>query len=162
MERICVYPGSFDPITTGHMDMIRRAAQLFDRVIVAVLRNPAKKGVFPVEERLDMIRACCRDLPQVSVDAFEGLTMTYAMQVGACAVIRGVRNAADFAAEQNLAQINRRLCTQVDTVLLLAEPEHCMVSSSAVRELASFGGSISGFVPEEIEARVWRRLIGRE
>lgn len=154
MERICVYPGSFDPITTGHMDMIRRACRLFDRVIVAVLHNPHKTGAIPVEQRVALIKRCCGELPQVTVDRFEGLTMSYAEQAGACAVIRGLRSAADFDSEQVLAQINQRICPQVESVFIMCEPSLAIVSSSAVREMAAFGSDFCGFVPQEIERDV--------
>lgn len=158
MERVCIYPGSFDPITCGHMDVIRRSCALFDRVVVAVNRNPAKAGCFPMEERVELIELCCRDLPQVSVVCHEGLTVELARRVGACAMVRGLRAVSDFESEETLAQINRRLAPEVDTVFLTARPEHTMVSSSGVRELALFGADLSGFVPREIEERVKARF----
>ena len=147
MERICVYPGSFDPVTEGHMDVIRRACRLFDRVIVAVLHNPAKRGCFTVEERKELLRRACADLPQVTVDSDDGMTVEYVRRMGGCAMIRGLRSAHDLDSEQTLAQLNSRLAPEVETVFLAARPEHMCVSSSAVRELAAFGGSLEGFVP---------------
>lgn len=160
-ERVCLYPGSFDPITVGHVDIIRRAAALFDRVVVAVLHNPAKKGCFPVEQRLDFIRRCCGGMTNVTVGTFDGLTVEYARQQGACAMVRGLRSAADFEQEQVLAQMNHRLMPEVETVFLTCEPENSIVSSSGVRELASFGGSIEGYVPREIEQDVLAHFAGR-
>lgn len=154
MERVCMYPGSFDPITVGHVDVIRRACGLFDRVVVAILHNPGKTGCFPPEERAELIRLCCRDLPQVSVRCFDGLTVEAARACGACAMVRGLRAMSDFENEETLAQINRRLAPELDTVFLMAQPEHSMISSSGVRELAFYGADIGGFVPKEIEARV--------
>ena len=154
MERICVYPGSFDPITVGHLDIIRRAAALFDRVMVAVLHNPAKAGCFPVEERLAMIADACGEIPGVSVGTFDGLLADYVRETGAVAVVRGLRSAADFESEQTMAQINARLLPGLETVFLMAKPEHACISSSAVREIAGFGGDISRFVPEAILPRV--------
>lgn len=154
MERICVYPGSFDPITVGHMDLIRRACGMFDKVVVAVLHNPAKSGCFSTEKRMEMIRTCCAGMPTVSVDSFDGLTVTYAHQIGACAMIRGLRAISDFEHEQVLAQINHRMMPEVETVFLACQPEHSIVSSSGVRELAAFGGSLKGYVPECIENEI--------
>ena len=150
MERIAIYPGSFDPVTTGHMDIIRRAAGLFDHLIVCVSHNPAKQGLLPVEERIRLLQRCCGDLPNVTVDSTAGLTIRYAQRMGACAMIRGLRSVKDFQSEQELAQINQRLAPEVETVFLLSRPEHACVSSSAVRELLAFGGSLDGFVPAPI------------
>ncbi len=154
MERICVYPGSFDPITVGHLDVIRRAAGLFDRVVVAVLRNPGKAGCFPIEERLSMIADACQEMPSVSVDAFDGLLADYMRRTEASAVVRGLRSAADFESEQTMAHLNARLLPGMETVFLAARPEHACVSSSAVREIACFGGDIGQYVPDAILARV--------
>lgn len=159
MDRICIYPGSFDPITVGHMDIIRRACTLFDRVIVAVVGNPAKHGgCFPVPERLDMIRRCCAGYPQVEVDCFDGLTVEYARAKKANAMIRGLRDIGDFESEKIMAQINLTLAPEIETVFLVGLPEHSIVSSSGVRELAAFGGSIRGYVPSCIEQDVLRRF----
>lgn len=148
MERICVYPGSFDPVTVGHVDIIRRAAALFDRMIVAVLHNPGKKGTFSVEERLTMLRRACDGIPGVTCDAFSGLLVDYVRKTGACAVVRGLRAISDYETEKNMAVINSQLLPGMETVFLLSKPEHGCVSSSAVRELASFGGDFRAFVPE--------------
>lgn len=154
MERICVYPGSFDPITVGHLDIIRRAAELFDSVVVAVLHNPGKAGCFTVEERVAMIADACREVPRVSVDAFDGLLTDYMRRTGANAVVRGLRSVTDFASEQTMAQLNAQLLPGMETVFLMTRPEHAVVSSSAVREIASFGGDISAYVPAAVLARV--------
>lgn len=158
MERICVYPGSFDPVTVGHMDVVARACTLFDRVIVAVIHNPHKTGVFTMDERVDMLRRCCASMPQVSVRSFDGLTMDFARQVGAQAVIRGLRTANDFENELTLAQINRRLAPEIDTVFLMGMPEHCIISSTSVKELARYSNDLFGFVPPEVEEQVRARL----
>lgn len=150
MERICVYPGSFDPITVGHMDIIRRASRIFDRVIVAVLHNPAKKGCFPLEQRLEMIKKACADLPTVSVDAFDGLLVEYLKKTGAQVVVRGLRAVTDFEAEFQMAQVNHQVSPEMETLFMMTLPEHAYISSSVVRELATFGGDVSQFVPEEI------------
>lgn len=154
MERICVYPGSFDPITVGHMDIIRRSGNLFDRVIVAVLHNPAKRGCFPLEERLALIRAACAGLPNVTVDAFDGLLVDYVRKTGAQVVVRGLRAVSDFESEFQMAQVNHQVLPGMETLFMMTLPEHAYISSSIVRELASFGGNIEPFVPAEILPRV--------
>ncbi len=154
MERICIYPGSFDPITVGHMDLIRRASLLFDKVIVAVLHNPAKAGCFPVADRLSLIRKACAHLSNVEVDSFSGLLADYVEKTGAIAVIRGLRNESDFANESLMAQVNQRINPHVETLMMMTKPEHACISSSVVREVASFGGDIAPFVPEEILADI--------
>ena len=153
-ERVCVYPGSFDPPTKGHLELIRRAAALYDRVIVAVSHNPDKRGLFPADVREELLRTCVRDLPNVTVDRCEGLTVAYARRQGACAMIRGLRGCADFDAEWRLAQVNRTICPEVETVFLPALPEHAHVSSSAVREMALFGADWRSYVPDSIVTKV--------
>ena len=156
MERICIYPGSFDPITVGHMDIIRRAAKVFDKVIVAVLHNPAKKGTFTVEERLAMIRKACGSLPQVEADAFNGLLVDYVKKTGAQAVVRGLRGVNDFENECLMAQVNQQVNPDMETLFMMTRPEHAHISSSVVRELASFGGDVRAFIPTEIHEDVLR------
>ena len=157
-SRICVYPGSFDPITLGHMDIIERAARLYDRVVVAVLRNPDKRGCFPVAQRLDMIRRSCAHLPNVTADSFEGLTVAFTKAQGAAVMIRGLRAMVDFEGERALAQINQHICPEVETVCLIGRPEHSAISSSGVREMASYGCSIRGYVPACIEEEIQRHF----
>lgn len=154
MERICVYPGSFDPITVGHMDIIRRSAALFDRVIVAVLHNPAKQGCFPLEERLAMIREACADIPQVQVDSFGGLLVDYCRGCGAHVVVRGLRAVSDFESEFQMAQVNHQILPTLETLFMMTLPEHAYISSSVVRELAAFDGDFAPFLPPEVVPRV--------
>ena len=156
MERICIYPGSFDPITIGHMDIIRRAAVLFDKVIVAVLHNPAKKGAFPIEERLNMIRKACATIPNVEVDTFGGLLADYVKQTRAQAVVRGLRGVSDFESECQMAQVNQQVLPGMETLFMMTRPEHAHISSSVVRELASFGGDVQAYIPPEIHEDVLR------
>lgn len=156
MERICIYPGSFDPITIGHMDIIRRAAVLFDKVIVAVLHNPAKKGAFPIEERLNMIRKACATIPNVEVDTFGGLLADYVKQTRAQAVVRGLRGISDFESECQMAQVNQQVLPGMETLFMMTRPEHAHISSSVVRELASFGGDVQAYIPPEIREDVLR------
>lgn len=147
MERICIYPGSFDPLTLGHVDLICRACRLFDRVIVAVLHNPAKNGCFTVEQRLEMIRRACAQHPQVEARAFDGMLVDAVAETGAAVVIRGLRTVADYETEKAMAQINAELRPGTETVFLLTKPEHGHVSSSMVRELASYGAPLENYVP---------------
>lgn len=152
--RTCIYPGSFDPLTLGHLDIIRRAAAQYDRVIVAVLHNPAKKGCFPVARRLDMIARACADIPNVETAAWDGLTVDFVRETAACAVVRGLRGVSDFESEMIMAHLNARLLPGMETVFLMTRPDLQCVSSSAVREAASFGADISGFVPAEIAGEI--------
>lgn len=156
MQRICIYPGSFDPITIGHMDIIRRAAVLFDKVIVAVLHNPAKKGAFPIEERLNMIRKACASISNVEVDTFSGLLADYVKQTRAQAVVRGLRGISDFESECQMAQVNQQVLPGMETLFMMTRPEHAHISSSVVRELASFGGDVQAYIPPEIHEDVLR------
>ena len=147
MARTCVFAGSFDPVTVGHLDIIRRAARLCDRLLVTVMYNPAKQGCFTVEERLDFLARATADIPHVEVDAWDGLMVDYVRKMDADFVVRGVRGASDLESETNLAQINSRLLPGLETVFLPPKPELACVSSSAVREAAFFGADFSSFVP---------------
>ncbi len=149
---IAVYPGSFDPITNGHLDVIGRAAGVFDRVIVAVLANPRKQPLLAADERVAIIRASLGEEPgldasRVDVDTFDGLTVDFCQKVGASFIVRGLRAISDFESEMQLAHNNRRLAPAVDTVFFMTAVEHGYVSSSLVREIASFGGDVSGMIP---------------
>lgn len=154
MERICVYAGSFDPVTVGHEDLIRRAAKLCDRLLVTVMYNPAKTGCFPVSERLELLAKVTKDIPNAEVDAWDGLMVDYVQKMGAGFVVRGIRGVSDLESEMNLAQINARLLPGLETVFLPTRPEFSCVSSSAVREAALFGADYSSFVPACILADV--------
>lgn len=156
--KTAVYPGSFDPVTNGHLDIIRRGAAVFDRVIVAVLHNPSKQGLFPVEKRLEMLRRVCTDLPNVRVDSFQGLLVDYIRQTGADAILRGLRSTADFESELPMAQLNRSMLPEAETLFLPASPQHLYTSSSAVREIGRFGGDITPFVPACIVQEVAEAL----
>lgn len=157
-----VYPGSFDPVTNGHLDIIRRGAALFDRVIVAVLHNPSKQGLFPVEKRLEMLRRVCAQLPNVQVDSFQGLLVDYVRQTGADVILRGLRSSKDLEAELPMAQLNRSMLPKAETLFLPASPQHLFTSSSAVREIGSFGGDVTPFVPacirQEVEQAFQKRM----
>ncbi|BAU14059.1 phosphopantetheine adenylyltransferase [Leptolyngbya sp. NIES-3755] len=153
---IAIYPGSFDPITYGHLDIIKRGAHLFDRVIVAVLRNPNKTPLFSVQQRLDQIRIAAQHLPNVEADSFEGLTVTYAQMQGASALIRGLRAVSDFEMELQMAHTNKTIATQIETVFLATSNEFSFLSSSVVKEIARFGGSIDHLVPTHVAEDIYR------
>jgi pantetheine-phosphate adenylyltransferase len=155
--RIAVFPGSFDPLTNGHVDLIERATHLADRVIVAVLKNAGKQPLFGVDDRVAMIREVFAGRAEVVADAFSGLLMDYARAHKASIVIRGVRSAADLDYERQMALTNRHLNPDVDTVLLLPSAGVGHISSSLVREIASLGGSVHGMVPPAVETWIARR-----
>lgn len=151
MQRgLCVYPGSFDPVTYGHMDLIERATRLFPNVIVAVLNNSAKNGTFTVAERVEMLQKVCEHLPSVTIDSFEGLLVDYMRQKEAGIVLRGLRAVTDFENEFQMAQVNHQIAPEIETLFLMTSPNYAYISSSVVREIAGFGGDISTFVPEAI------------
>lgn len=158
--RIAVVPGSFDPITNGHMDIIRRASRLFDQVIVLVAPNADKHPAFTLEERREMIRLCTRELPGVQVDSYDGLLVDYLRQQGATAVVRGLRAVSDFEYEFQMALINKKLYDGAETVFLTTRAENLYLSSSMVRQVAALGGEIRDFVPPEVVQLVLDRLRG--
>lgn len=157
-SRIALFPGSFDPITSGHVDLIRRATRLFDRVVVAVLVNPAKAGLFSIDERVDLLREVCADMQRVEIDSFSGLVVDYAQRIGAVAIVRGLRNATDFDYEQPMIAMNAHLAPMVDSVCLLAAPAYAHISSRLVKEVATLGGSVTGLVPTAVETALLARV----
>ena len=146
-----VYPGSFDPITCGHVDIIRRGAAIFDEVTVCVMVNPRKKYLFSLEERLDLIQKSLKDLKNVKIDHYEGLMMNYAIENHFDVVLKGLRNTQDFEYENNMEFFNKRMAKDIESVYLMSSHEHEYISSSAVRELLNFGGDLSGLVPKVVE-----------
>ena len=161
--KIAVYPGSFDPVTMGHMDIIRRGAQMFDKLVVSVLINTNKKSLFTMEERVELLRKSVEGagLTNVEVSSFSGLLADYTEQIGACTIVRGLRAVTDFENEFQLALINRKLNPNADTVFLVTSAENMYLSSSLVREVGSFGGDISEFVPPEVIGQVTARLVNK-
>jgi pantetheine-phosphate adenylyltransferase len=153
---IAVYPGSFDPVTNGHLDIAARAARLFDHVVMAVFDRPEKKLLFSTEERVALLREAVRDMPNVTVDTYSTLTVEYARRIGAAAIVRGLRTAGDFEQEFQMAQVNHMLAPEVDYVTLMAAREHTILSSSRVRELAALGGDVSWMVPPHVVAALRR------
>lgn len=160
-RNICVYPGSFDPVTRGHMDIISRAAKIFPEVIVAVLINPAKTGAFTVEKRLNMLRRACAHLENVRVEHSDGLLVDYMRKTGANVVVRGLRAVSDFENEFQMAQVNHQMAPEVETLFMMTTPECSYLSSSVVREIARFGGDISEFVPACILDEVTETITGK-
>lgn len=157
-ERVCVYPGSFDPITLGHVDVIRRGRMLFDRVIVAILRNEKKAGLFPFEERRRLADLALEGMDGVSVVVFEGLLKDLMLEKNARIVLRGLRAADEYEAEARMAHLNGMLLPGLETVFLPASPECAFISSSAAREIASFGGDASQLLPEASWEALQRRM----
>jgi pantetheine-phosphate adenylyltransferase len=153
---IAIYPGSFDPITLGHLDIIQRSSRLFERVIVAVLRNPNKMPLFTVEQRLEQIRLSTKHLPNVGVDSFDGLTVEYAQMQQAQVLLRGLRAVSDFEIELQMAHTNKTLSTQIETVFLATSNEYSFLSSSVVKEIARFGGSVDHLIPPHIALDIYQ------
>jgi len=157
-KRIGIYPGSFDPPTYGHIDLIGRAAKIFDTLIVAVARNADKKGLFTVEERIDMLRSISAQYANVEVTSFTGLTAEFARTRKATALVRGLRVVSDFEYEITMAIANQKLNPQIDTVCLMPSEKFLLLSSRIVREIAIFGGDLHEFVPPDIEKRIKKKL----
>ncbi|MBQ9563080.1 MAG: pantetheine-phosphate adenylyltransferase [Lachnospiraceae bacterium] len=155
--KIAIYPGSFDPVTLGHLDVIRRASRLVDKLIIGVLKNTNKHALFSEEERVSMIRMLTQDLPNVEVDSFHGLTVDYARACGARFLVRGLRAVTDFEYELQMAQTNHKVAPDIDTIFFTTSVEYAYVSSSIVKEVASYGGDIRGFVAPEIVPLVYEK-----
>jgi pantetheine-phosphate adenylyltransferase len=153
-ELVAVYPGSFDPLTNGHVDIILRGARLFDRIIVAILRNAEKHPLFSPEERVAMAREVFRENDHVDVDVFDGLLVDYASQRGASVIVRGLRAVSDFEFELQMALMNRRLGPDIETVFMMPAEQYTYVSSRLIKEVFALGGPIAGLVPEVVEAHL--------
>lgn len=156
--KIAIYPGSFDPVTMGHLDIIERASALFDKLIVVVMHNVSKYPIFTAEERTHLLRRVTAHLPNVEVDGYSGLLADYAGQRGACTIVKGLRAMSDFENEFSMALANRKLNPDVDTAFLMTSAEYMYLSSSMVKDIALHGGSITGFVPQEIEKEILHRV----
>ena len=155
---IALYPGTFDPITYGHLDIIRQALTIFDRVVVTVAQNPRKEPLFTVEERMEMIRHATADLGVVSVNQYDGLSVEAARQYGAIALIRGLRALSDFEAEFQMTLMNRQLAPEIETVFLMPSEPYTYLSSSIVKEVARFGGDVNQFVPPIVSERLRQKF----
>lgn len=156
--KIAIYPGSFDPVTLGHLDIIKRASALFDKLIVVVMHNVSKKPIFSVEERKEFLKQTTQGIKGVEIDSFGGLLADYAAKQGACTIIKGLRAVSDFEYEFQMALTNRKLNPQVDTVFLMTSAEYMYLSSSIVKDIALHGGSVSDFVPKQIENEIIKRV----
>ncbi|HEX3799750.1 MAG TPA: pantetheine-phosphate adenylyltransferase [Verrucomicrobiae bacterium] len=160
--RTVIYPGSFDPLTNGHLDVIQRAAKLFDRVIVAVAKNDSKHPLFTMAERRDLVASCVKHLPNVEADTFEGLLVNFADKHSAEAIIRGLRAVSDFEFEFQLALMNRKLNERVETIFMMPKDTYTFLSSRLVKEIARLGGDVGTFVPPLVKAALTARLSGSE
>lgn len=156
--RKAVYPGSFDPPTLGHLDIIQRAARLFDELVVAIAVNSQKQPLFSLEERAQMLCECCGHLPNVRVATLEGLLVQFAQQMGACAIVRGLRAVSDFEYEFQMATMNRQLAPNVDTCFLMTHQQFAFLSSSIVKEVARLGGAVDAFVPPNVAHKLRERF----
>jgi len=159
--KIAIYPGTFDPITNGHLDVVERAARIFEKVIITVAKNPKKRPLFSTRERVEMISAVVKELPhheKVTVESFTGLIVDYAQSRKASAIIRGLRAVSDFEYELQMAQVNRKLARNITTVFLMPHENYTYLNSTIVREVASFGGDVSCFVPPLVEKKLKAKL----
>jgi pantetheine-phosphate adenylyltransferase len=156
--RIAIYPGSFDPVTSGHLNIIRRAANIFDKLIVCVMVNSGKKPMFTREERVELIRRVTSDIPNVEVDSSAELLAEYARRKGSCVIVKGLRAGSDFENEFQMAMINHKINPDLDTMFLTAEHQYMYMSSSMVKELGRYGADLSEFLPEEIISDFQERI----
>jgi pantetheine-phosphate adenylyltransferase len=155
---VAVYPGSFDPITNGHIDVIRRGTKVFDRLIVAVADNPAKQSLFTKDERVEMIKEATKSFRNADVDAFDGLVVDYVRRKKASVILRGIRTISDFEYEYQMALTNRTFAPDIETVFVMTHEEYSFVSSRLIKEAVSMGGDVSSFVPKEVEARLKKKF----
>ncbi len=156
--RRAVYPGSFDPVTLGHLDIISRSSKMVDELVVGVLNNSSKNPLFSVEERVTMLEEVTRHLPNVTIRSFDGLLVDFARQCGARTVIRGLRAITDFEYELQMSQTNRIMCPELDTIFLTTDLRYAYLSSSTVREVGRYGGDLSAFVPQKILEQVYKKF----
>ncbi len=155
---IAIYPGTFDPITNGHIDIIKRAQRLFDKIIIAIALNPAKKPLFSLEERIEMINKCFKNKKKIEIDMTDGLIVDYALKKDACAIVRGLRAVSDFDYEFQLALMNKKLQRNVDTVFLMTGLRWIYISSSIIKDAARHNGDISGVVPKHVQIALHKKF----
>ena len=159
MSRIAVYPGTFDPVTNGHVDLAERSLRMFDRVIVAVAANPKKQPLFDLEERIAMFRQATAGFRRLVIEGFDGLLVDYVRQKRAVAIIRGLRAVSDFEYEMQMALMNRRLDNDIETVFMMPSEEYSFITSTIVKEAASYGGDVSSLVPKGVVAKLRKRMV---
>ena len=157
--RTVIYPGSFDPLTNGHLDVVQRASKLFDRVIVAVAQNESKNPLFSLSERLELVSGCVKHMPNVEADAFDGLLVSYVEQRSAQAIIRGLRAVSDFEFEFQLALMNRKLNERIETIFMMPKDTYTFLSSRIVKEIARLGGDVSAFVPPLVQKALTAKMM---
>ncbi|SRR3990170_6051844 len=160
MSTLAVYPGSFDPLTNGHVDIIARGARLFDRIVIAILVNVEKAPLFSLEERVEVARTVFQDQPQVEIDTFDGLLVDYVERRKADVIVRGLRAVSDFEFEFQMALMNRRLNPAIETVFMMPSERYTFISSRLIKEVCALGGRVHGMVPEVVEARLREKLSG--
>jgi len=148
--RLAIYPGSFDPVTNGHIDILEKTSKLFDRIVIAVVHNVGKNALFSLNERVSLIKESTSHIPNVEVESFSGLLVDYVKQKEACAIIRGLRTVTDFEYEMHIAMINRKMLPEVETIFILSDSRYIFVSSSIIKETALLGGDVTGLVPEAV------------
>jgi pantetheine-phosphate adenylyltransferase len=158
MPKVAIYPGSFDPVTNGHIDIVERGLKLFDKIIVSILHNPKKEYLFPLEERLEMLKDCMKKFKGVEIDSFDGLLVDYAASRKAHAILRGLRAMSDFEYEFQMALMNRRLNREIQTVFLMTGLRWIFTSSSIIKEAIQFGGNIDGMVPKLVQKKLKRKF----
>jgi len=158
VKKIAVYPGTFDPVTFGHLDVIERAGKIFDKVIVAVTDNVAKKPLFSPAERVELLKKTTKNFDFVEIDSFQGLLVEYAEKKNAKIILRGLRELSDFTFEFQSAVINRKLDSEIESVFIMTNPKYFYLSSSVVKEIAQFSGNVSNFVPSEVETALEKKL----
>jgi len=157
---VVIYPGSFDPVTYGHIDIINRCAKKFDKVIVSVLNNSSKKNMFTVDERMDLLKKVLENYDNVEIDSFNGLLVDYAKMKNCSLIVRGLRAVSDFEYEMQMALVNKKLAKDIETIYMVAQGEYSYLSSSIVKEVATFGGDISCFVPKVVEKALREKIKG--
>lgn len=156
--KVAVYPGSFDPITNGHLDIIRRSCRVFDKVIVAVLVNPDKKGLFTIKERVDLIKKVIKDIPNAEVESFDGLLISFVKKKKSNIIVKGLRAVSDFEYELQMSLMNQKLDPEIETVFMMTTAKNSFLSSSSVKQVAMFGGCIKDLVPEEIIPYIFKKI----
>lgn len=161
MKRKALYPGTFDPITLGHLDIMQRSVEIFDQVIVGVARNQHKSPLFTVDERIDMLNEATHELAQIEIAHFDGLVINFARQYGADVILRGLRAVSDFEYELQMALTNRKLANDIETVFLMPNAQYSFLSSSVVKEIARLGGDVTCFVPQFVEQRLQKKFQSR-